>query len=62
MIIKIIITVDSIIAIFSCDHDAGGEGYQGAGGGGQVGARVHPRGEGEGGRAGKKRGCYLKMF
>ena len=49
-----------MIAIFSFDHDAGGQGHQGAGGGGQVGDGVHPRGEGESGPAGEERGDTLK--
>ena len=49
-----------MIAIFSFNHDAGGQGHQGAGGGGQDGDGVHQRGEGEGGPVGEERDGTLK--
>ena len=39
---------------------SGGEGHQGVGGGGAVGARVHRGGEAEGCTARRERGCSLK--
>ena len=41
---------------------SGGEGHQGVGGGGEVGARVHRGGEAEGCPARRERGCSLKDF
>ena len=54
------INIDVIVATFSFFFDEGGEGHQGAGGGGEVGARVHQGGDGEGGAVGQERGCYVK--
>ena len=41
---------------------SGGEGHQGVGGGGEVGARVHRGGETEGCPARRERSCSLKDF